>query len=108
MRGMLTSIAIVNCLFAVQGHAKTVSVEMQNKDPVTMVRNIYAPGLVHINPGDTVRRIASNKGHNIEFIRRAVPSGVARFKSKLGKHISYRFEIPGCMSTNAHRTSAWA
>ena len=72
-----------------------VTVEMLNKDPNSKERNIYAPGLVQVEPGDTVSWIAADRGHNVEFVQGAFPERVDRFRSSLGKDVSYTFTVPG-------------
>jgi pseudoazurin len=79
----------------VTAHGADATVEMLNKDPNSKERNIYAPGLVQVEPGDTVSWIAADRGHNIEFVQGAFPEGVDRFRSSLGKDVSYTFTVPG-------------
>ena len=53
---------------------------MLNKlDKETMV---YSKKVVRVNVGDTVFWKATDKGHNVEFIKGGVPEGVEKFKSK--------------------------
>lgn len=87
----LASIAII----PVPAFAADVTVDMLNKDPATSERNVYAPALVQIEPGDTVTWVAKDRGHNVEFISGAYPDGVERFRSKLSKDVSYIFTEPG-------------
>ena len=52
--------------------------------------------IVYVNAGQTVTWKAVSKGHNVEFIRKnGVPSGIKKFKSKINKDASYKFETPG-------------
>ncbi len=88
--------------------AADVTVEMLNKDPDTNERNVYAPSLVQIAPGDTVTWVATDKGHNVEFVRGAYPEGVEKFRSKLNAEVSYTFTEPGFTFTNAHPITGWA
>ena len=39
--------------------------------------------------------LAKDKGHNVEFIKKGVPEGVGKFKSKFNKDVEYKFEVPG-------------
>ena len=67
-------------LVSSHGFAADVTVEMLNKlDNESMV---YSKKIVKINTGDTVFWKATDKGHNVEFIKNGVPEGVDMFKSK--------------------------
>ena len=56
---------------------------------------VYSKKVVRVNVGDTVFWKATDKGHNVEFIKGGVPEGVEKFKSKFNKDTQYTFEIPG-------------
>ena len=73
--------------------AGEVEVEMLNK--LNNEYMVYSKKIVKIDVGDTVFWKSVNPGHNVEFIKGAVPDGVEVFKSKLSKDVKYKFEIPG-------------
>ena len=75
--------------------AADVSVDMLNKHPETRDRNVFFPAVVRIDPGDTVNWLAADRGHNVEFVRGAIPDGVKPFRSKLNKDVSFTFKEPG-------------
>ena len=56
---------------------------------------VYSEKVVRIDVGDTVFWKATDKGHNVEFIKGGVPSGVSKFKSKFNRDVDYNFTIPG-------------
>ena len=69
------------------------TVEMLNRlDKESMV---FEPKIVRVNVGQTVLWKATDKGHNVEFIKKGVPEGVGKFKSKFNKDVEYKFEVPG-------------
>ena len=73
--------------------AADTAVEMLNKKgKETMV---FSLKIVKINVGEKVFWKATNKGHNVEFIKGGVPEGVEKFKSKFNKDVEYKFDIPG-------------
>ena len=73
--------------------AADTTIEMLNKlDNEYMV---FSKKIVYINSGDTVFWKATDKGHNVEFVKGAVPTGVEAFKSKLNRDTEYKFSIPG-------------
>ena len=70
------------------------TIEMLNK--LGKESMIYSKKIVKINVGDTVFWKATDKGHNVEFIKKGgVPDGVDKFKSKVSKDAEYTFTIPG-------------
>tara|TARA_Y100000996_G_scaffold209901_1_gene164780 strand:+ start:2195 stop:2629 length:435 start_codon:yes stop_codon:yes gene_type:complete len=74
-------------------YSEDVTVEMLNKmDNEIMV---YSKKIARVNVGDTVFWKATDKGHNVEFIKGGVPEGVEKFKSKFNKDAEYKFSIPG-------------
>ncbi len=69
------------CSFA--SNAADVTVEMLNRSGKESM--VYSEKIVRINVGDTVFWKATDKGHNVEFIKGGVPEGVDKFKSKYNK-----------------------
>ena len=79
--------------FTSNAFAADETVEMLNKQgKETMV---YSKKVVKINVGDKVFWKATDKGHNVEFIKGGVPKGVEKFKTKFNKDAEYTFTIPG-------------
>ena len=73
--------------------AADTTIEMLNKlDKEYMV---FSEKVIYIDSGDTVFWKATDKGHNVEFVKGAVPTGVEAFKSKLNVDTKYKFSIPG-------------
>ena len=73
--------------------AADTTIEMLNKlDNEYMV---FSKKIVYIDSGDTVFWKATDKGHNVEFVKGAVPTGVEAFKSKPSQDTEYKFNIPG-------------
>ena len=69
------------------------TVEMLNK--LNKESMVFEPKIVRVNVGDTVLWKATDKGHNVEFIKNGVPEGVGKFKSKFNKDTEYKFSVPG-------------
>ena len=88
---ILISLAFV--FLANQSFAADETVEMLNKSGKESM--VYSKKIVRINVGETVLWKATDKGHNVEFIKGGVPDGVKKFKSKFNKDIEYKFSIPG-------------
>ena len=84
---------IIITIFSSNAFAADVTIEMLNKQgKETMV---YSKKVVKVNVGDTVFWKATDKGHNVEFIKGGVPNGVEKFKTKFNKDAEYTFTIPG-------------
>ena len=73
--------------------AADTTIEMLNK--LNNEYMVFSKKIVYIDSGDTVFWKATDKGHNVEFVKRAVPTGVEAFKSKLNQDTEYKFNIPG-------------
>jgi len=56
---------------------------------------VYSKKIVRIDVGDTVFWKSTDPGHNVEFIKGGVPSGVEKFKTKFSKDAEYTFTVPG-------------
>ena len=73
--------------------AADIIVEMLNKQGKESM--VFSQKIVKINVGEKIFWKATDKGHNVEFIKKGVPEGVEKFKSKFNKDVEYKFDIPG-------------
>lgn len=75
-------------------YAAEFEVHMLNKgaDGKTMV---FEPAVLKIAPGDTVKFVPVDKGHNAEAIKDLSPEGGPSFKGKLNEEFSVTFDVPG-------------
>ena len=85
--------AILLALAASPAQAKEHQVKMLNKGAEGMM--LFEPAYLNVAPGDTVKFIATNKGHNAESIPGMVPNGGATFKGKINEEVVVRFDAPG-------------
>lgn len=95
MRFLTIAAATLALLTAQAATAAEVVVEMLNRDKVANISNVFKPGLVKVNKGDTVKWVATSPGHNVAFIQGGVPAGVALFTSGFTKEVKYKFDKPG-------------
>ena len=87
------TILITLLFFTSSSFAADETIEMLNKlDKESMV---YSKKIVRIDVGDTVFWKSTDPGHNVEFIKGGVPSGVEKFKTKFSKDAEYTFTVPG-------------
>ena len=93
MKSLKIFLSIVFTIMVTNVSAADVTLEMLNKlDKESMV---FSEKVVKINVGDTVFWKATDKGHNVEFIKGGTPDGVEKFKSKYNVDTEYNFTIPG-------------
>lgn len=71
------------------------TVEMWNKDPDDKTRKmVFSEDIIHVAPGAVVTWLATDRGHNVEFIDG--PDGVELAdKSKVSKDVTITFDTPG-------------
>ena len=84
---------IILTSFSTIAFAANETIEMLNKQGNELM--VYSKKVVKINVGDTIFWKATDKGHNVEFIKGGVPEGVDKFKSKYNIDVEYTFTIPG-------------
>lgn len=73
--------------------AAEVEVKMLTRGETGMM--VFEPALVQIEPGDSVRFVPVDPGHNAESIKGMLPEGAAPFKGGIGKEIVVTFEQEG-------------
>ena len=56
---------------------------------------VFDPAYVKIQPGDTVRFVPADKGHNAELIKGMAPEGAPTFKTVVGKEETVTFDKAG-------------
>ena len=73
--------------------ASEVEVKMLNKGTEGVM--VFEPALVKINPGDTVKFVAADKGHNVEVIDGMLPEGGQKFVGKVNEELAITFDKAG-------------
>ncbi|MCJ2082267.1 pseudoazurin [Methylobacterium sp. J-090] len=56
---------------------------------------VFEPAFVKLAPGDSIRFVPTDKGHNAELIKGMAPEGAAPFKTVVGKEEVVTFDKPG-------------
>jgi pseudoazurin len=73
--------------------AKEVQVKMLNAGAAgTMV---FEPAFVKLSPGDTVRFVSVNPGHNAQSLPDMIPAGAQPFQTPISKDGVVKFTAPG-------------
>ena len=73
--------------------ALAAEVKMLNKGAEGLM--VFQPALVKIEPGDTVKFVASDKSHNAESIKGMLPEGAAPFAGKMNEDVVVTFDKAG-------------
>ncbi|MEX4010743.1 pseudoazurin [Neoaquamicrobium sediminum] len=73
---------------------QTHEVQMVNKDREGRPMQ-FDPAYLKIAPGDSVKFVATDKGHNSEPILGMVPEGAEMWKGKINEEITLTFDVEG-------------
>ncbi len=74
----------------------TVEIEMLNKHPEDKKRRmVFYPLIQVVQPGTTVKFVASSKGHNSASMDGMIPEGVEPWKGKINQEVEVTFDKPG-------------
>ena len=93
MRKVMSLAAFAVLMSASMTMAAEVEVKMLNKGAEGLM--VFEPALVKIEPGDTVKFVASDKSHNAETIKGMLPAGAAPFAGKMNEDVVVTFDKPG-------------
>jgi len=94
MRNILTAFALGAAIMVTGvGHAAEIEVHMLNKGEKGAM--VFEPDLVVAAPGDTIRFVPTDKGHNVEAIAGMLPEGAEPFKSKFNKEFTITLDAEG-------------
>jgi plastocyanin len=75
-------LAATAALMTVAGGAFAAEVEIKMLNKGTEGMMVFEPALVTIEPGDTVKFVAADKGHNAESIKGMLPADATPFAGK--------------------------
>ncbi|WP_117193596.1 pseudoazurin [Rhizobium terrae] len=81
-------------LFALPALGAEIEVKMLNKgsDGQAMV---FEPAAVKVQPGDTIRFVPTDKGHDVVSMPGLLPEGVAEIKGKISQEVTFTADKPG-------------
>ncbi len=86
--------AALALLVAAPVRAREWTVKMLNKGPDGAMMQ-FEPAFLRVAPGDTVKFVATDKGHNAESIPAMIPAGATPFKGRINEEIVVRFTTTG-------------
>jgi pseudoazurin len=86
---------LISTMFIVlfSGHLMAASHQIDMLNKLGKERMVFSKKVISVDVNDDVLWKSVNKGHNVEFI--GMPEGVKKYKSKISKEASYKFEKPG-------------
>jgi pseudoazurin len=94
MRKYLVTAAVAAVMAMTGGAmAAEVEVKMLNKGAEGLM--VFEPALIKVAPGDTVKFVSTDKGHNAESIKGMLPEGAQSFVGKTGDDVAVRFDQAG-------------
>ena len=93
MRKMTLLAAAAAMILAGGARAAEVEVKLLNRGTEGVM--VFEPAFVKIAPGDTVKFIAADKGHNAESIKSMLPEGATPFQGKSGEDVAVKFDQEG-------------
>lgn len=94
---MIRTLAIGLGLAAVLGtasFAETFDVQMLNKGS-DGERMVFEPAFIQAAPGDTIRFVATDKGHNAEVNKGMLPKGADAFSGKINEEYEVILDVEG-------------
>ncbi len=93
IRTLATGLAFA-ALMSSAAFAETFEVQMLNKESDNE-RMVFEPAFVQAAPGDTVRFLATDKGHNAETIDGMIPDGAESFSGKINEEFEVTLDAQG-------------
>lgn len=94
MRKLMLMATVATIAMSGWASAAEIEVKMLNKgsDGAMMV---FEPSFIKIEPGDSVKFVSTDPGHNAESIKGMLPDGATAFTSKNGEDVTVKFEQAG-------------
>ncbi len=89
---MMLAAAAVVAMAGVAGAAEH-EVKMLNKGAKGAM--VFEPDFLKVEPGDTVKFLVVDKGHDAQSIKGMLPDGVEGFKGKINEEVTFTVEKEG-------------
>lgn len=91
----LVPIFVAGAAFALAGQAAAAEHVVQMLNAGAGGTMVFEPAVVKAKPGDTIRYVPTNPGHNAELIVGMLPAGVTPQKGAMGKEFVLKVTAPG-------------
>lgn len=92
---MLLAVAGALAMAMAAGAAEAAEHEVLMLNKGTKGTMVFEPNFVRAAPGDTIRFVPENKGHNAETIKGMIPDGAEAFKGQMNAEVSVTLEKEG-------------
>jgi len=89
----IAGLAAMALIGATAVRASEHEVQMLNRGEEGMM--VFEPAYLQIAPGDTVRFVPTDPGHNAETVRGMIPDGAEPFKGRIGQEVTVTFDVEG-------------
>lgn len=94
MRRCLVAAAVLAAVAMAGGAtAAEIEVKMLNRGAEGVM--VFEPALIKVAPGDTVKFVSTDKGHNAETVKGMLPDGGNTFVGKMGEDVAVKFDQAG-------------
>lgn len=93
IRKLTTSLALA-ALMGTSAFAETFEVQMLNKSS-DGDRMVFEPDFIQAAPGDTIKFIATDRGHNAETNKGMIPEGAEAFSGKINEEFEITLDTEG-------------
>ena len=91
----IAMLAAVAAVLVLTGGARAAEVEVKLLNKGADGVMVFEPAFVKLAPGDTVKFVSTDKGHNAESIKGMLPEGAAPFVGKNNEDIAVKFDQEG-------------
>ena len=87
MRKLLLSAALI-VVSSAAAFAKTIEIQMLNANEAGD-KMVFSQELIRAEVGDVIKFVPTDKSHNAQSVKNALPDGQKKFKGKMNKEIEY-------------------
>lgn len=94
MKRILATLAI-GVAVIIAGAAQSAELEVRLLNKGAKGSMVFEPDLIVAAPGDTIRFVPTDKGHNVETIKGMLPAGAEPFKSKFNEEFTVTVTAEG-------------
>ncbi len=94
MKGLRAALAL-GAAVIVAGAAQAAEIEVHMLNKGAKGTMVFEPDLIVAAPGDKIRFVPTDKGHNVETIKGMLPDGAEPFKSKFNEDFTVTVTAEG-------------
>ena len=87
MRKLLLSAALI-VVSSAAAFAETIEIQMLNANEAGD-KMVFSQELIRAEVGDVIKFVPTDKSHNAQSVKNALPDGQKKFKGKMNKEIEY-------------------